>query len=151
MGSTDIELDELASLPVEGEELSWEAGYNPLPSIIETASALAWRRFGATNVRIATGDGATWSCTAVDTEGRAVKGAPVSIDVTPEDAVVQWMERVDALAVGNVDHGDAPVSLAEAFPAGLRFNLHDTSAPVIDLASGAIVEVVELSQRAEVA
>lgn len=151
----DIELDALASTPVDGEELAWEAGYNPLPSIVESANALAWHRYGAAHVRLSTGDGATWTCTAVDAEGRAIESAPVHVDTTPEDAVSGWITLAERHAAPAADVGPSerprPLTLREAFPEGLSFSLADESAPVIDRATGDVVEVIETAARAEAA
>lgn len=143
-------IDAIESSPIEGEEVPWQLSYNPLPNIVETANATAHRHFGAAHVRITTSDGATWSCTAVDAEGRAIDASPVSIDITPEDAVVAWMERVDEMPL-DVDHGARPLTLAEAFPAGMTFSLEDCDAPFVDLATGREVVIVDAADRAEVA
>lgn len=144
------EIDALASAPVEGEALPWERAYEALPSLVETANASAWRRFGAPRVRLETSDGATWKVTAIDADGAMVTSAPTCVDATPEDAVFGWTCLVDAMPVAAA-RGDRPLTLAEAFPAGMTFSLEDCDAPFVDLATGREVVIVDAADRAEVA
>jgi len=91
----------------------------PLPTLVQAARALAWTHYGAV-VRLATLDGETWTCTAIDPETYAHdESAPTGTDTAPEGAVMAFVEGLHDLDARCAELAADLATLAAEYPGGL--------------------------------
>ena len=91
----------------------------PLPTLVQAARALAWTHYGAV-VRLATLDGVTWTCTAIDPETYAHdESAPTGTAETPEGAVMLFVDGLHDVDTRCATLAADLATLAAEYPGGL--------------------------------
>lgn len=91
----------------------------PLPTLVQAARALAWTHYGAV-VRLATLDGETWTCTAIDPEtGAHDESAPTGTAETPEGAVLTFVDGLHDVDTRCAELAADLATLAAEYPDGV--------------------------------